>query len=110
MNNEINGQITQKLKGQEFSFLPMTHILISWITCEVSLSYFVRFKSDGNFRLLISLFAQTGCTGGHYRTHSESRSRVQYSSVDTCFYLQGSGSQHLQYVRKGNKSQECADS
>ena len=28
--NEINGQITQKLMKQEFLFLPMPHILISW--------------------------------------------------------------------------------
>ena len=28
--NEISGQITPELKEQEFSFLPVTHILISW--------------------------------------------------------------------------------
>ena len=46
-----HGQITKKLKEQEFSFSPMTHILISWAHpwSFIMLSY-IRFKSYGNFR------------------------------------------------------------
>ena len=41
-NTTLHGQITQKLKEQDFSFLPMTHNFISW--APVSLWHIVRFK------------------------------------------------------------------
>ena len=50
MINELNRHITQKLIKEKFSFLPMTHILISWAQLWSSLSYLIRCKSYGNFR------------------------------------------------------------
>ena len=64
MINDIIRQITKKLIEQVFILAHNKHVdkLSSSVTCEVSLSCRVRFKSYGNFHKPGSVFSQTGDT------------------------------------------------
>ena len=53
----------------------------------MSLNNFVRFKSFGNSRQLVSLFPQTGDTQGDYRAHPESRSLCAHSFQESCVII-----------------------
>ena len=71
MINEINGQITQKLKKQEFSFLPMTHILITW----AHLWSFIKLSCTVQELWQFLLIDFTFFTNLGSKAHSERRSR-----------------------------------